>query len=271
MNNSKIYDCITFFKENLLTNTRFEILNDVVDYFVICESEYDHNGDKKEINFKLINPKFKKKIRHIIIKENFPDPKGGWSIEKYQREKIIDALYDANDNDLIMYSDADEIPKPEILKNINLKNKFGIFLQKFYVYKLNIYNDYETPWQGTRICKKKDLKSITYLRKKVKMENLKKAFWKFYYEKNIQIFEDGGWHFNNFYDVETISVKLINFQNVDKGLKKANTSHNQIKKKIENLEDLFYRNHKYKKIEIDKELPNYIKNNLNLFENYILK
>ena len=35
---NKIYDCITFYDENFLTNLRFEILNDVVDYFVVCES-----------------------------------------------------------------------------------------------------------------------------------------------------------------------------------------------------------------------------------------
>ena len=58
---NKIFDCITFFRENFITNLRFEILNAVVDYFVICESKYDHRGNTKELNFNLINPKFKKK------------------------------------------------------------------------------------------------------------------------------------------------------------------------------------------------------------------
>ena len=54
----KIFDCITFFDENLITNSRFEILNNVVDYFIVCESKYDHKGRKKNINFKLLNKKF---------------------------------------------------------------------------------------------------------------------------------------------------------------------------------------------------------------------
>ena len=37
---NKIFDCITFFDENLLVNARFEILNEVVDYFIICESAF---------------------------------------------------------------------------------------------------------------------------------------------------------------------------------------------------------------------------------------
>ena len=57
MTRNKIYDCITFFDENLLVNTRFEILKDVVDYFIVCESNYDHKGNKKKINFKLNNQK----------------------------------------------------------------------------------------------------------------------------------------------------------------------------------------------------------------------
>ena len=48
MRKNKIYDCITFYDENLLTNLRFEILNNVVDYFVVCESLYDHKGNSKK-------------------------------------------------------------------------------------------------------------------------------------------------------------------------------------------------------------------------------
>ena len=49
MNKNKIFDCITFFDENLLVNARLEILKDVVDYFVICESNYDYRGLKKKL------------------------------------------------------------------------------------------------------------------------------------------------------------------------------------------------------------------------------
>ena len=47
MRKNKIYDCITFFHENFITNIRFEILNKYVDFFIICESIYDHRGKKK--------------------------------------------------------------------------------------------------------------------------------------------------------------------------------------------------------------------------------
>ena len=268
MSKNKVYDCVTFFDENLLVNLRFEILKDVVDYFIVCESNFDHKGDKKEINFKLLNQKFKHKVRHIIIEENFPKIKNGWEVESYQREKIHKGLYDSNENDLIMYSDSDEIPNPNTIQNLDLKKKYAILLQKFYVYKINIFNRYESPWEGTRICKKKFLKSFTYLRKNIRSKNLKKAFWNIKYEKSIDIINNGGWHFNNIYDAETISKKLKTFQHTEFS-KETYSSVKVIKEKILNLEDLFGRKHKYQKVDINEEFPEYIRINKLYFKNFI--
>jgi beta-1,4-mannosyl-glycoprotein beta-1,4-N-acetylglucosaminyltransferase len=268
MTHNKIYDCLTFFDENLLVNSRFEILKDVVDYFVICESKYDHKGKKKEINFKLFNSEYQNKIRHIVIKENFPNVKNGWEVESYQREKIFKGLYDASDEDFIMYSDSDEIPNPDAIKNINLKKKYGIFMQKFFSYKINVFNQYESPWEGTKICKKKHLKSFTHLRKKIRSKNLKKSFLKFFTEKNIQLIDDGGWHFNNLYTPDIISKKLKTFQHTEFSDDKFSNIET-IKNKILNLEDLFGRNHKYLKINIDDSYPAFIRLNLNLFKDFI--
>ena len=267
---NRIYDCITFYDENFLTNLRFEILNHVVDFFVVCESRYDHKGHPKKINFSLLNEKFRNKVRHVVIEEQFPNLSDGWQCEKYQREKIFRGITDALDNDYIIFSDSDEIPNPKKLKNIILKEKYGIFMQKFYVYKLNIFNQHETPWEGSRICKKKDLKSFTYLRKNVLKKNINKPFWKFNLEKKINIIEDGGWHFNNLYPIETISKKLKVFPHQEFSGSKF-SSINIIKKKILNLEDLFERGHKYTRVEIDENYPEFIINNLNDLKDYILE
>ena len=270
MSKIKIFDCITFFDENLLTNTRFEILKDVVDFFIVVESNYDHKGNKKEINFKLKNSNYKNKVRHIILEENFPKDLTGWEIEAFQREKINQGLFDASNDDLIMFSDSDEIPDPNSILSLNLKKKYAIFLQKFFVYKINIFNQYETPWEGTRVCKKKDLRSFTHLRKEIRLKNLNKPFWNLKYEKSIQIIDKGGWHFNNLYNIETISKKLRTFQHIEFSDEKYSSEEN-IKKKIYNLEDLFGRKQKYQRVEIDDDFPEYIRCNLKSFENYIQK
>ena len=65
-------------------------------------------------------------------------------------------------------------------------------------------------------------------------------------------------------------INYPNIKNVDKRLIKAHTSIEIIKQKILKLEDLFERDHKYKKIDIDSEYPEYIRNNLHLFNNWII-
>ncbi len=265
----KIFDCLTFFDENFLVNSRFEILNDVVDYFIIVESKYDHQGKKKNINFKLQNLRYQNKIRHIIHDSKDLNMVKGWEAEKLQREKIFEGIKDANDEDIILFSDSDEIPNPELLKNFSLRKKYAIFMQKFFVYKLNIYNDYESPWEGTRACKKKYLKSFFHLRKKIVKKNLIKPFWKFYLEKNIELLENGGWHFNNLYPVETISKKLKAAPHQEFSSEKY-SSIEAIEDNISNLRDLYGRNHKYQKVTIDKSYPRFFSENYRKFKDYIL-
>ena len=45
----KIIDCFLFYNEIDLLNYRMNILNDVVDYFVIVESKYTFAGKEKKI------------------------------------------------------------------------------------------------------------------------------------------------------------------------------------------------------------------------------
>ena len=69
----KIFDCTTFYDENLMLGVRFNILNKHVDKFVIAEAKYSHSGDKKKLNFNINKfSEFKKKIIYLVI-ENEPD------------------------------------------------------------------------------------------------------------------------------------------------------------------------------------------------------
>ena len=45
----KIYDCVTFFQSELLFNIRFNLLKDIVDYFVVCEATRTHTGKAKKL------------------------------------------------------------------------------------------------------------------------------------------------------------------------------------------------------------------------------
>ena len=87
---SKIYDCVTFFQENLQMELRFSILDQVVDKFIVCESIYDHRGNSKKINFsKKKFDKFQEKIIHIVIEKKFPEKNIPWQNKPCQREHIF--------------------------------------------------------------------------------------------------------------------------------------------------------------------------------------
>ena len=155
---SKIFDCITFFDNNFMFDLRYNILKNHVDYFVVCESKFDHRGNPKKINF-LNNVKYDhNKIKHFVLEKEFPKNNDIWENQAIQREFLLESVNFANPDDYILFSDPDEIPKPEILINFELKKKYGIFMQKCFNYKFNLFNKYETPWEGTRVCKKKKFK-----------------------------------------------------------------------------------------------------------------
>ena len=267
---NKIIDCVTFFQENFIFNLRYNILNKYVDHMIVCESKFDHRGKEKNINFEFKKNYDKNKITHLILKKPFPKDNDLWSNQAIQREFILENLEFADKNDYIMFSDPDEIPNPKILINLELKKKYGIFLQKCFNYKLNIFNPYESPWEGTRICKKKNLKSIDYMRQKVVSRNLKYKFYRFDKERNVECFDNGGWHFGYLLTPQQISLKLKTFAHSEFSLEKY-SSIDIIKKKIEKKIDLFERNHQYKKIELDSSYPEFILENKNDFEDFILK
>ena len=94
---NKIYDCVTFYNENLQLRLRFNILNDYVDKFVICESKFDHMGKEKNLNFKMNEFKdFKDKIIYLVLDKQFPDITNPWITQAYQREFLLKGLDSLN-------------------------------------------------------------------------------------------------------------------------------------------------------------------------------
>ena len=133
----KIFDCFMYFDEEMILDLRLNILNKYVDYFVIVESNFTHKGEKRDLKFNLNNyPKFKDKIIYLVYDKQ---PLGIKNINKNDTEKekstkyifnaiyrengqrnyLVEGLKQADDNDIILISDVDEIPN---LKNVNLKS-----------------------------------------------------------------------------------------------------------------------------------------------------
>ncbi len=266
-----IYDCFQYFNEEHIADLRFHVLNNFVDFFVIVESTVNHQGKSKKLNFNINKyKKFKGKIKYIVVDdtpENIKKPHlGGESlVEQYQRNSLMRVLKDAHDEDTIILSDVDEIPD---LNKLNLfkKNKLAVFSQKMFMYKLNLLNLDESGWHGSKICLKKNLKSPQWLRD---LKFKKYPFWRFDKPRNIQIINDGGWHFAYLQNPENISKKIKSFAHGEFNKNHIVDTQN-IAEKIKKGEDIFDRGYKLKKIEIDETFPEFIQQNRENLKNWIV-
>ena len=136
-------------------------------------------------------------------------------------------------------------------------------------FKFNLFNPHETPWEGTRVCRKKNLDSINFMRQKVKSKNLNYKFFRIDKEKNIELFKKAGWHFNNIMTPEEISLKLKTFAHSEFSENKFSDV-DIIKTKIEKKVDLFERGHQYEKIKLDDTFPEYLISNYDKYKTFIL-
>jgi len=210
-------------------DVRLNILNDKVEKFIVTEAMYSHSGKKKKLNFDIKNyPKFKDKIIYIVIENepegivlenNNPSLQRSNSLKRIalSYDESLKALKDADDNDFIMLSDNDEIPNLDSLEFKNSKNDIVLFNQLFFYYKFNLLYD-KMIWPGTKGCKKKKLKSLSWLRN---LKNKKYPFWRMdtFFSKtkssSLKIINDGGWHFTNVMSAENLYTKMTNFGHHD--------------------------------------------------------
>ena len=81
-------------------------------------------------------------------------------MEQHQRNSLIKGLKEASDNDLVILSDVDEIPDLNKLKEFD-KNKYAVFSQKMFMYKLNLLNLRESNWHGSKNMLKEKSKIST--------------------------------------------------------------------------------------------------------------
>tara|TARA_B110000196_G_C21068872_1_gene626402 strand:- start:129 stop:968 length:840 start_codon:yes stop_codon:yes gene_type:complete len=247
-----------------MLDVRFNILNDFVHKFVVVESLFSHSGEKKKLNFDIKNyPKFKDKITYLVI-DHEPENiiKESSDVKEQKRNnslKRIELSYnymekatsEAGDNDLIILSDNDEIPNLNSKQFKNNKNDIIIFKQLFFYYKFNLLYD-RMLWFGSKACKKKYLKSFSWLRNQ---KNKKYPFWRLdtYFSDlkniNLQIIDDGGWHFTNVKSPEELFIKMKNFGHHDE-FDLSRLTVTDLKKKIDNRK-VFY-NHFSDKGNLDK-------------------
>tara|TARA_B110000305_G_C19379762_1_gene608944 strand:- start:511 stop:1383 length:873 start_codon:yes stop_codon:yes gene_type:complete len=286
----KLFDCTTYHNEDLILEARFNILNKYFDKFVICEAKFTHSGKEKKLNFNIKKfSEFKKKIIYLV-QDNEPTNltsdnklnKRANAIKRVacQRNKLAEGLSNANKNDLIFYSDNDEIPD---LKNVNLETinkKIIIFEQKLFYFKFNLYLD-RIHWYGTRALKKKNLSTFELLReikpKKYSFYRIDTLFSKKKFT-NLHIVKNGGWHFTRILSPQEIHSRELETEHSDEYLESKKNSkkiEDLIKRKVidhdhlaDKRENKFGKEFDLKPYPVNK-LPVYIVNNQIKYKNYL--
>jgi beta-1,4-mannosyl-glycoprotein beta-1,4-N-acetylglucosaminyltransferase len=285
----KIYDCFLFFNELDLLELRLNVLDPYVDYFVLAEASVTHSGLDKPYYFEENKERFSKFLHKIIhIKSgdiptdfnNLPpinnlDTFDGKSVKQihefintqtnrfnkttephfgrdfFQKESIRRGLMDCNDEDIILSSDLDEIPNPEILKEVDSvleKGKFFTFNQTTYYYYLNLLK--ERNWSGSRMGRYGDLKNYSY--------NELRA-------QHNHTLPNGGWHFSFQGGLEKVKTKIKSYSHQEMN---RDDIFESLDSNIKNNIDPFNRG-SLELVEIDDTYPKYLLDNKEKYKHMI--
>ena len=115
-----IYDCFLFNNEFEVLELRLLELGPVVDRFVLVESTRTFTGRPKQLSYERFQHAFSgfaSKIVHVVVRDS-PGEGTAWDREYHQRNAIVRGLSGASEEDVVMISDIDEIPRREIVEQL---------------------------------------------------------------------------------------------------------------------------------------------------------
>jgi beta-1,4-mannosyl-glycoprotein beta-1,4-N-acetylglucosaminyltransferase len=237
---NKVIDCFIFYNELELLDYRLNLLNDVVDYFILVESTKTFIGKDKPLIYyqnKELFSKFNEKIIHIIVDDmpfdetNINVSNGDqWVNEKFQRNCISRGFNKINfeNNDIITICDLDEIPDPIVLldlKNSNQDIGIQILELDFYYYNLNCKR--REKWYHTKVLSYKK-----YIELNTTCENIRFS--------SGSTIKKAGWHLSYFGDVNFIKNKINNFSHQEYN-NETYTNIEKLQKSVETCSDLYER------------------------------
>lgn len=269
-----VYDCFQFFNELDILKIRLNVLSPVVDRFVISEATETFSGLKKPLYYeekKELFAEFQDKIIHVVVDDT---PKGAdWGTHErdtFQKNAVTRGLKDCTDSDIIIFSDLDEIPNPdkirEILQNFQ-EDKIYHFAQRLFYCYLNMEEvsgsllSYAGEFEGVARKKWIGTKMLSY--KLLREQNLLLGELRFPERKEIGIrVDDGGWHFGYMGGHGEKDIrKRVQEKVVSAAHQEYNSRHvlSNVTDQIKDGKDIFGREAKFVRCEIDESFPQYIR------------
>lgn len=206
--------------------------------------------------------KFAHKIEHIVV-DKFPGffykfriPKA-WDYSNYQKNQIIQGLKYCTPDDVIIFSDLDEIPRADKVREYQGRKGTIVFKQKYYNYFLNCVaidsnsaahlfkKDSHIYWRGSVMLKYSDFVNAKHTR----LQRDKQG-------DNIIQVENGGLHFSFLCGWEMVEEKLHAWEHANEKIyfPQELKQPGKIKYFIENGLDLFGRDLKFSFVYKDLDL-----------------
>ena len=279
-----VFDSFLFYNELEVLEMRLNILNDVVDYFILSESPTTLSGEPTPLLY-LENKKRFSKFNHKIIHNvteissdfseylqskqyhtnfNDIDPNCGMKYIdiplRYQRMMYVRnctayGLLKAgvSDDDIVLTSDGDEIINPLILENLDWfdPSNHYVTIQRAFYYSLNQL--YQEEWMGTRLCNWKYLKQTS-------IDKLRGD------HPNAYRIQDGGWHFSFFGNADKFRSKMASYGDYHLNIPEITDN---IEEKIEKGLDPLGRSNILTTVPLDDSFPEYILNNQDKYVEFI--
>lgn len=292
-----IYDCFLYYDEDMLLELRLNTLYEHVDRFVIVESLYTFTGKRREkLNFNIDRfAAFREKIIYVIndsvptiyqheflsgssvVKAGESDP---WENETIARNSIMHGLRHAQDEDIIIISDVDEIPHPAALTQFSRRHLCTTLYQNFFNYKFNVQvlND-----DGSaRLCRLPKMTTMKNLKgffqgqpellRNVKRKGtpIRDSWWRWRLLKmRTRIVMNAGWHFSWVMTDARISEKMETISHTENNLPEFNNP-DHIRRCVDKNIDIWNRPRKMVIRPIDYEyMPAWLVDNQEKFEEFI--
>lgn len=286
-----VYDCFQFFNELDILKLRLHIMAPVVDRFVISEATETFSGNPKPLYYeenKEMFAEFADKIIHVVVDDTPP----GYTHDRdtFQKNAVGRGLKGCTDEDIIIFSDLDEIPNPEKIKEI-LQNfdrtKIYHFAQRLFYCYLNMeevsgsllsyageFPEAECTrdgitgrkkWIGSKMCSYSLLKEQKLQLGELRFPERKAC--------GIRV-EDGGWHFGY---MGGHGEKDVKKRVAEKVRSAAHQEYNKaevlsdVADRIKDGKDIFGRNASFVQVEIDETFPEYLRENQEEYSFLILK
>lgn len=278
----RVYDCFVFFNELDILEIRLNTLDKLVDTFVLVESTHTFTGQEKPLVYAENKDRFKRfndRIVHVVVDDMPALAESTFVREAHQRSAIGRGLADARPRDIVIVSDVDEIPKPELLERA-LKDAAGritYFEGVYYHFRLNWRLIGRQDLMTSRMIEYRHFRDGWLLRTTKGKRSaslpawLERIFWTPYAAARHRawlgrrIVPEGCWHFSFMSDPERIREKLTAYKAPDR-LKLKDLRGDAVEERLSARRSMFD-----SEIEVAplSEMPRYVQANVDRFRHIL--